>query len=42
MSSSKKRTDEIKLARALTNYNLIIIDTIKKRDAFDELPEGNS
>ncbi len=31
--------DKIKLARALTNYNIIIFETIKKRDAFDEAPE---
>jgi hypothetical protein len=36
----KISTDEIKLACALTNYNLIIIKTAKKRDAFDEAPEG--
>jgi hypothetical protein len=40
MSSSKKNTDKIILARSLTNYNLIIIDIIMKRDAFDESPEG--
>jgi hypothetical protein len=40
MSSSKKiSTDKIKLARALTNYD-IIINTVKKRDVFDDSPEG--
>ncbi len=36
----KNKPRKIKLARAHTNYNLIIIETIKKRDAFDEAPEG--
>ena len=31
---------EIKLARALTNYRLIMVKTAKKRDEFDVSPEG--
>ena len=31
---------EIKLARALTNYRLIMVETAKKRDEFDASPEG--
>jgi hypothetical protein len=31
---------EIKLARALTNYRLIMVKTAKKRDEFDASPEG--
>ena len=31
---------EIKLARALTNYRLIMVETAKKRDEFDTSPEG--
>ncbi len=34
--------DKFKLARALTKYNLIIIKTVKKRDTFDEAPEGKT
>ncbi len=31
---------ELKLARSLTNYDLIIVETAKKRDEFDASPEG--
>ncbi len=32
--------EEMKHARALTNYGLIMIETAKKRDEFDASPEG--
>ena len=33
-------TAEMKLARALTNYGLIMIETANKRDEFNASPEG--
>jgi len=33
-------TAEMKIAWALTNYGLIMVKTAKKRDEFDESPEG--
>jgi len=33
-------TEEMKHARALTNYDLIMVETAKKRDEFDASPEG--
>ena len=34
--------EEMKHARALTNYRLIMVETAKKRDEFDASPEGKS
>ena len=33
---------EMKHARALTNYGLIMVKTAKKRDEFDASPEGKT
>ncbi len=36
----KLRTEEVKLARQLTTYKIIIVDTVRERDEYNQSPNG--
>ncbi len=36
----KLSAEEVKLAQQLTTYKIIIVDTVKERDEFDQSPKG--
>jgi hypothetical protein len=36
----KMSTGEVKLSRQIATYKIIIVDTVKERDEFDQTPNG--